>query len=67
MYIRKDLALQIIMHCHTVEAIEFKRGLGFNQLDLVMSKEKSVSAKIMNTFSSKKNNATPLCLGRVFN
>ena len=44
------------MHCwaSAPEAIEFKTKLGFNQHDLIMTKEQSVSTKIMKAFSNEE-------------
>ena len=52
MYTREDIIMLIIMHCRvsTPEPNEFKTRLGFNQHDLIMTKEKSVLTKIMKLF-----------------
>ena len=52
-YIHEELAL-LIMDCWTPRTIEFIIKLGFNQLTLIMTKEKSVLTKIMKVFASKK-------------
>ena len=54
MYIRQDIRMPIIMHCwvSTLEAI--KTRLGFNQHDLLMTKEQSVLTKIMKVFVSEE-------------
>ena len=53
---REDIIMLIIMHCwaSAPEAIEFKTKLGFNQHDLIMTKEQSVSTKIMKAFSNEE-------------
>ena len=43
MYTREDIVIPIIMHCGGTKATDFRAGLGFNQHDLVMSKEQSVT------------------------
>ena len=52
-YIHEELAL-LIIDCWTPRAIEFIIKLGFNQLTLIMTKEKSVLTKIMKVFASEK-------------
>ena len=52
-YSHKDLALSIVMDCRTPTAIEFRAKSGFNQHDLIMSKEQSVLTKIMKVFESE--------------
>ena len=44
------------MHCRvsTPKAIEFRAKLGFNQHDVILSKEQSVISKIIKTFSNVK-------------
>ena len=44
------------MHCRvsTPEAIEFKTRLGFNQHDLIVTKEQSVLVKIIKIFASEE-------------
>ena len=42
------------MDSRTTTTIEFSTKLGFNQHDLIMTKEQSVSIKIMKVFCSKK-------------
>ena len=53
-YIRQDIIMSIIMHCWmtTLEAI--KTRLGFNQHDLLITKEQSVLTKIMKVFVSEE-------------
>ena len=41
-YIRQDLNLSVIMHYRTPTEIEFRSELGFNQHDIIMTKENSV-------------------------
>ena len=56
MYTREDIIMPIIMYCRvsTPEAFEFKLRLGFNQHDLIMTKEQSVLTKIMKVFASEE-------------
>ena len=37
-FIREDLGIQVIMGCRTVQAIKFRKELGFNQRDPIMNK-----------------------------
>ena len=41
-FIREDLAIQVIMDCRTVQAVKIRKELGFNQLDPIMRQEQSV-------------------------
>ena len=56
MYNCEDIIMPIIMHCRalTPEAIELKTRLGFNEHDLIMTKEQSVLTKIMKVFASEE-------------
>ena len=38
-FLREDFAIQIIMDCRTIPAINFKTRLGFNQQDPIMTQE----------------------------
>ena len=42
------------MDCRTQSAIKFRIKLGFNQHDLMMTKEQSVLTKIMKVFASEE-------------
>ena len=42
------------MNCTIPTAIEFRTKLGFNQHDLIVTKEKSVLTKIMEVFASEE-------------
>ena len=48
--------MSTIMHCRvsTIEAIEFKTRLRFNQHDLIMRKEQSVLTKIRKVFANEE-------------
>ena len=50
------------MDCRTPTAIEFRTKLGFNQNDIIMTKQQSVLTRIMKIFASKKI-ATTLYFG----
>ena len=41
-FLREDLGIQVIMDCRTVQAVKFKKELGFNQHDPIMTQEQSV-------------------------
>ena len=53
-YIHEDFSLSIIMDCRMPASIEFRIKLGFNQHDLMMTKEQSVLTKIIKVFSSEE-------------
>ena len=38
-FIREDLGIQVIMDCRTVKAVEFRKELGCNQYDPIMTQE----------------------------
>ena len=59
-YTHEDLALSIIMDCRIPTASEFRSKLGFNQNDLIMTKEQSMLTRIMKKFAIK-NTATTFC------
>ena len=50
-FLREDFAVQIIMDCRTIPAINFKTRLGFNQQDPIMTQEQSIRTKIKSVFS----------------
>ena len=52
--IREDLTLAKIMDCRSPTAIGFRSKLGFNQTDLIMTKEQSVLIKVMKVFCSEE-------------
>ena len=41
-FIREDLAIQVIMDCRTVQAVKFRKELGFNQRNPIMRQEQSI-------------------------
>ena len=47
MYTHEDIIMPIVISCRvsTPEAIKFKSGIGFNQHDIILSKEHSVNQK----------------------
>ena len=54
-YARSDIILKIIMYCRKTEkAVEFKTKLGFNPINLIMSKEEAVTTIIMKSFVGVK-------------
>ena len=53
-YILEKLVLFIGMDCRTPTAITFSTKLGFNQHDLMMTKEQSVLTKTIKSFSREK-------------
>ena len=56
MYAHEDIITPIIINCKvsTPKALEFRSKLGFKQHDIVLSKEQSMTPKIMKTFSNEK-------------
>ena len=56
LYASQDVITPIIMHCKILipKAIKFRSKLGFEQHDIVLTKEQSVILKIMNPFSNEK-------------
>ena len=54
-YARSDIILKIVMYCRKIEkAVEFKTKLGFNPINLIMSKEEAVTTIIMKSFAGAK-------------
>ena len=53
-YIHEDVTLSIILDCRTPTVTGFRNKLGYNQHDLIMTKEQSVLTKIMKYFAAKK-------------
>ena len=53
-FLREDFAIQIIMDCRTTPAVNFKKNLGFNQYDPIMTQEQSVLSKIKTIFSAEE-------------
>ena len=52
----ENIIMSTIMHCRvsTIEAIEFKTRLRFNQHDLIMRKEQSVLTTIRKVFANEE-------------
>ena len=53
-FIREVLAVQLIMDCRTIPAVEFKSRLGFKNQDPIMTQEQSVLTKIKEAFSTEE-------------
>ena len=53
-YILEDITLQITTHCTKPPTANFRTGIGFNQLHITISKEQSLSIKIIRALSQKK-------------
>ena len=45
-FLREDFAIQIMIDCRTIPAVEFRRRLRFKQQDPIMTQEQSVLTKI---------------------
>ena len=45
-FIREDLGIQLIMDSRTVQAVKFRKELGFHQHDPIMTQEQSVLTKL---------------------
>ena len=53
-YILEDITLQITTHCTMPPVANFRTEIGFNQLDITISKEQSPSIKIIRAVSKNK-------------
>ena len=55
MYTHEDIITPIIMHCtiSTPKTIRFRSKLGFNQYDMILTKEKSVLKSVMDAFEGE--------------
>ena len=53
-YICENFALSKIMDCRTPTAIQFRSKLGFNQHDLLMTKQKSILTRVVKIFTREK-------------
>ena len=53
-FIAEELAVHLIMDIKTVKASELRIKLGFNQLDPIMTKQKSIGLRIRKTFPNEE-------------
>ena len=53
-FIAEELAVHQIIDIKTVKAAEFKIKLGFNQVNLIMSKQESIGLRIIKAFLNEK-------------
>ena len=55
MYAHEDIITPIIMHCRvsTPKTIKFTSKLGFNQYDIILTKEQSVLKSVMDAFEGE--------------
>ena len=53
-FIAEELAIHLIIDIKTVKTAELKINLGFNQLDLMMTKQQSIGLSIRKTFPNKE-------------
>ena len=53
-FIREDLGIQVIMDCRKVQAVKFRKELGFNQHDPIMTQEQSVLIKLDTYFKTEE-------------
>ena len=53
-FIDKKLAIKLIMDCRITSHYKFRTRLGFNQYDVILTKEQSVLTRIMSLFEGKK-------------
>ena len=53
-FLREDFGIQVIMDCRTVKAIEFRKIVGFNQQDPIMTHKQSILTKIRSIFPNEK-------------
>ena len=53
MYILSDIASKRKMDCTAPTAIEFRSKLGFNQYNIILTKEQSVLKSVMDAFEGE--------------
>ena len=53
-FTREDLGIKVIMDCRTVQAVKFRKELGFNQHDPTMTQEQSVLTKLDTYFKTEE-------------
>ena len=53
-FIREDLGIQIIMDCRIVQEVKFRKELGFNQHDPIMTQQLSVLTKLDTYFKTEE-------------
>ena len=53
-FVREDLGIQVIMDYRTVQAVKFRKELGFNQHDPIMTQEQSVLTKLHTYFKTEE-------------
>ena len=53
-FIREDIGIQVIMDCKAVQAVKFRKELGFDQHDPVMRQEQSVLTKLDTYFKTEE-------------
>ena len=53
-FLEEDFAIQIIMNCRTMSAVNFKTRLGFKQHDPIMTQEQLILSKIVALFATEK-------------
>ena len=56
MYVYEDIAVGIIMQSRLsdIKTIKFRAYLGFNQINLILKKKKSVATPLLKAFSAEK-------------
>ena len=52
-FINEKLAIKVIMDCRTTSAHEFRTRLGFEQYNVILTKEQSVLSKILSSFEGE--------------
>ena len=52
-FIDKKLAIKVIINCRTTSAHKFRTRLGFKQYDVILTKEKSMQAKLMSSIETE--------------
>ena len=65
MYAHKCIIIPVIMHCRVSapKSTEFRSKLGFNQYDITLTKEQSVSKSIMDAFEGENMKTQHSVLG----
>ena len=54
MFLKEELAVTIMMDTRTLKAVEFIAKFKINQHDPILTKEKSISSKIVKAFPNKE-------------
>ena len=53
-FLRKDLGIKVILDCRTVQVVKFRKELGFNQHDPIITQEQLVLTKLDTYFKTEE-------------